>query len=363
VDSRKLDLLFETFFDITSLVRTERGEAALYSRVLDCCRDLLHTDLVMLLRVRNRRLERYTKRGSGAALYRDEITATPALLDWLEREATPFMGPAGEWRLPFPDRLFERHSGSLLCVPLVAKERQLGLLVSMREYVRDAFGPADLKILNVLANQTAIALENADLYERLRREALTDGLTGILNYRSFMRALRSELRRAERYSQTFAFVMADVDHLKKYNESFGHLAGSQVLVQVARLMVRGCRSTDVVGKYGGDEFAIILPQTDAEGACTVSERIRRAIGQHSFQHVQPGDVTCSFGVAVFPRDGGDVFALIRQADDVLFHAKRSGRNVVRTSADLAAAAPRLELAGGAPAAPDAAPPPLRLARR
>ena len=348
MDSVKLDLLFETFFDITSLVRMERGEAALYSRVLDCSRDLLRTDLVMLLRVRSRRLERYAKRGSGAALYRDEIAVTPVLLDWLEREATPFMGPAGEWRLPFPDRLFERQGGSLLCVPLVAKERQLGLLVALREYVREAFSADDLKILTVLANQTAIALENADLYERLRREALTDGLTGILNYRSFMRALRSELRRAQRYSGIFAFVMADVDHLKKYNERFGHLAGSQVLVQVARLLVRGCRSTDIVGKYGGDEFALILPQTDADGAQTVSERIRRVIAQHRFQHLQPGEVTCSFGVAVYPTDGNDVYALIRQADDVLFHAKRSGRNIVRTTADLRADAMAVADAATAP---------------
>jgi len=358
VDTSKLDLLFETFFDITSLARMERGETALYSRVLDCCRDVLCADMVTLLRMRNRRVERYTKRGGVAPMHRDELPRTQVLLDWLEREAAPFVGPAGEWRHPFPEPLVERQGGSLLCAPLVGKESQLGLMVALRDRVREDFGARDLKFLSVIAGQTAIALENVDLYERLRREALTDGLTGILNYRSFMRALRGEHRRAQRYRHVFAFVMADVDHLKDYNERFGHLAGSQVLVQVARLLVRGCRSTDIVGKYGGDEFALVLPQTGLQGARAVSERIRRAIASHAFKHVRPGVLTCSFGVAVFPRDATDVAGLIRHADDVLFAAKHSGRNSVRTSMDLDGddsladqTPPAPPLAPSAPAAP------------
>ncbi len=334
MDSRQLDQLFETFFDITSLTRMERGDAALYSRVLDCCRDLLRADTVMLLRVRNERLERYAKRGSSAAMYRDELSGTDSLLDWLDREATPFIGPAGEWKRPIAEPLFERSVGSLLCAPLVAKETQIGLLVALRDHVPDSFSTEELRLITVLANQTAIALENAELYRRLRREAVTDGLTGILNYRSFMRTLRGELRRARRYQQSFAFVMADVDHLKVYNERFGHLAGSQVLAQVARQLVENCRSTDIVGKYGGDEFALILPSTEVEGASAVAERMRAGIARYAFKHVAPGDVTCSFGIAVYPTDAEDVYGLIRQADSVLFAAKRAGKNTVRTTADV-----------------------------
>jgi diguanylate cyclase (GGDEF)-like protein len=223
------------------------------------------------------------------------------------------------------------------------------MLVALREHAPGGFGAADLKLLTVLASQTAVALENAELYQRLQREALVDGLTGILNYRSFIRALRSELRRALRYHETFAFVMADVDHLKTYNERFGHLAGSQVLVGVAQLLVGSCRGTDVVGKYGGDEFALILPQTDAAGARSVSDRMRLAIERHAFKHVRPGDVTCSFGVAVYPDDAHDAYGLIRQADGVLFAAKRAGKNRVLTTADL------LETAITARAHPDPTP--------
>ena len=334
MDSRELHLLFETFFDITSLARVERGEAALYERILDCTRDLLHADQVMLLRMRQGRVERYVKRGSGATLFLDEVTGSPTLDAWLEREATPFVGEAGTWHPPLPEALLVRGTGSVLAVPMVTKMSQLGMLVAVRENHPGGFGPADLQLLAALGNQTAVALENAELYQRLQQEALVDGLTGILNYRSFLRALRSELRRAQRYGQTFAFVMADVDHLKNYNERFGHLAGSQVLVQVAHLLVGNCRGTDVVGKYGGDEFAVVLPQTDAEGARAVSERMRRAIERHCFRHVHPGDVTCTFGVAVFPADATDVYGIIRRADAVLFAAKRAGKNIVRTTGDL-----------------------------
>lgn len=334
MQSHQLDQLFETFFDITSLTRMERGDATLYSRVLDCCRDLLRADNVMLLRVRDQRLERYSKRGSGAALYRDELPGTDVLIDWLDREAKPFVGPAGEWKRPLEAPLFERSAASLLCVPLIAKETQIGLLVALRERALEPFGVEDLRIITVLANQTAIALENADLYRRLRREAVTDGLTGILNYRSFMRTLRAEVRRARRYQHEFAFIMADVDHLKVYNERFGHLAGSQVLAQVAHELVENCRATDIVGKYGGDEFALILPSTDASGAQALSERMRLAIERHRFKHVEPGEVTCSFGISVYPTDAEDVYGLIRQADAVLFAAKRSGKNTVRTTEDV-----------------------------
>ncbi|MFQ5601411.1 MAG: diguanylate cyclase [Candidatus Krumholzibacteriia bacterium] len=334
VDGEHLDLLFETFFDITSLVRAERGDSALFARVLDCCSEVLRADRAMLLRVRGDCLERYTRCGRGGRLQHDELPGTEGLLDWLEREGRPFVGPAGEWHLPLPQPVFERSAGSLVCAPLVAKESQLGLLLAVRDTLPVGFGSSDLKLLTVLANQTAIALENTALYERLKREAVTDGLTGIHNYRSLMNALRTEFRRARRHDQVFTFVMADVDHLKIYNERFGHLAGSQVLAEVARLLVGNCRSTDIVGKYGGDEFAVILPQTGVPGALAVGERMRAAIERHTFKHVPQGEVTCTFGVAVFPTDATDMRALIRQADRVLFTAKRAGKNVVLSTQDL-----------------------------
>jgi diguanylate cyclase (GGDEF)-like protein len=334
-DSRRLDVLFETFFDITSLVRNGQADTVLYARVLDCCLELLNADRALLVRGVNSNLERYSRRrGERGSLQKHQVPGTQALLRWLEREGQPFVGPAGNWHPPLPQPLLEKHAGTVVCAPLVGMESQLGLLIAMREDEPVGFNSDDLRMLTILANQTAIALENVTLYQRLKQEALFDGLTGIYNYRSLMHALRKEIGRSDRYQQPFAFVMADVDHLKSYNERFGHLAGSEVLAEIARVLVRECRGTDVPGKYGGDEFAIILPQTGDVGAKAVSERIRASIEATSFRHVDSGEVTCSFGVAMYPRDASEMRGLIRRADQVLFEAKHSGKNTVLTTQDV-----------------------------
>jgi diguanylate cyclase (GGDEF)-like protein len=216
----------------------------------------------------------------------------------------------------------------------VAEGAAVGALLAVRLAQPCSFDADDLRLLTVLANQTTVVLENRRLYEQLKQEAVTDGLTGIYNYRSLMRALRHEVQRSARHGNQFVFVMADVDHLKNYNERFGHIAGSQVLAEIASLLLGNCRSTDIVGKYGGDEFGMVLPQTGTPGARALVERMRQAIAAHTFQHLQPGEITCSFGVAAYPQDGQQARDLVRVADAVLFRAKRAGKNTVLTALDV-----------------------------
>ena len=341
LDSRQLDLLFGTFFDITSLLHAGREGADIFERVLDCTCELLDADRCVLLLAHDAKLHRFERVRSARTMNREEVPENPALLTWIAKEAQPFLGGPGEWHPPAVTELLERGDMSLVCAPLVAKESHLGLLLAIRDGLPNGFEPRHLSILTALANQTAIAVENAELYERLMHDAVTDGLTGVFNYKTLMQTLRTELRRAQRYGHSVTFVMADVDYLKRYNDRFGHIAGSEVLARLAELLVANCRNTDIVGKYGGDEFAIILPQTGIEGAMNVAERMRAAIARYKFANVEPGEITCSFGIAAFPEDGREAHELVCAADQVLFQAKRDGKNRLCAThpADPAAASP------------------------
>jgi two-component system, cell cycle response regulator len=168
----------------------------------------------------------------------------------------------------------------------------------------------------------------ADFYKDLSER---DGLTGLLNYRAFQDLLRTELHRAARYERNVSLLMIDVDHFKDLNDAFGHTTGDRVLQQLARLLDESCRDPDHRCRYGGEEFAVIAPETDRTGAMRLAERIRHAIEETKFVHVEStneGHVSVSIGVATCPEDGRTPSQLVEAADRALYCAKRSGRNLV-----------------------------------
>ena len=129
----------------------------------------------------------------------------------------------------------------------------------------------DIHLITVMANQAAIAFENYRLYKKLEVESITDGLTGVYNFRYLIRSIKLEMKRAKRFNYVFSFLMLDVDNLKEYNDRNGHLSGSRALKDIAQKITGSCREIDLVAKYGGDEFALLLPQTDAEGAVRLGD--------------------------------------------------------------------------------------------
>lgn len=162
--------------------------------------------------------------------------------------------------------------------------------------------------------------------EELERVSVTDGLTGLYNRRRLMEVLSDEMRRSQRLKHTFAALMVDVDHFKKYNDSFGHLAGDAVLTRVAAMLRESTREVDFVARYGGEEFLVMLPETAIPEAQEIAERIRRRIAEESF----PGRrMTVSIGVAEFPLHGQTPEQVIAAADEALYEAKREGRDNVR----------------------------------
>lgn len=165
----------------------------------------------------------------------------------------------------------------------------------------------------------------------LKMEAITDGLTGLYNFRYFQRQLELEIRRAQRYLRPLSLVMVDIDHFKHYNDCHGHLQGNVILERIAALLKAYTRETNHVARYGGEEFAILLPETEARIAAKAAVRLRRIIQKEpfQFQDEQPGgNLTASLGVASFPGDASDSEDLVQCADQALYRAKALGRNRV-----------------------------------
>jgi diguanylate cyclase (GGDEF)-like protein len=159
----------------------------------------------------------------------------------------------------------------------------------------------------------------------LEHLSVTDGLTGLYNRRHLMETLNEEVNRAHRHGRGFAVLMADIDHFKQYNDTYGHLAGDKVLVRVAEILREAIRNVDYAARYGGEEFFVMMPETALEGAAEVADRIR---GRLAGQIIAGGRVTISVGVAEFPIHGDTPEALIATADAALYEAKREGRNRV-----------------------------------
>lgn len=181
-----------------------------------------------------------------------------------------------------------------------------------------------LAMVGRFASHAALAFANADLKGEVARMADTDSLTGLANRRSLTKSLAREVARSERTGEPLSLAVLDIDHFKRINDTFGHLAGDEVLRTVAQAMAAHVRDVDIVARYGGEEFAVVLPNCSSEGALTVVERVRAAIASST----DLTKVTASAGVATVAGSGSDGEALMAAADEALYEAKRSGRDKV-----------------------------------
>jgi len=224
---------------------------------------------------------------------------------------------------------------SLLVLPLICADTAIGSFAVAAKRPR-AFGKDKREMLGVIANHVAVSLANAQMYGRMETMATTDGLTGLVNHRTFQERIAEMLARAERSSGKQALLLTDIDHFKKVNDTYGHPVGDEVLRGVAQVVRECVRKVDVAARYGGEEFAIVLESTDKDGARQLAERIRNEVQKQVFQSAQgPFSCTLSLGIAVYPADGSDVKTLIAHADQALYHAKHNGRNRAVAFADLA----------------------------
>ncbi|MDE3118926.1 MAG: diguanylate cyclase, partial [Nitrospirota bacterium] len=259
---------------------------------------------------------------------------------WALRQAR--LHAVGETRAgPFCQHLDRPFPLGYLCVPIMAESETLGLLYvqSGRHAPARAVRPTDLsdsstqRMAQAMAQHIALAIANLKLRAVLRAQAIRDPLTGLFNRRYLTELLELELRRAQRSRYSVGMIMLDIDHFKRVNDTFGHQAGDMLLQEFAALLKTNCRGGDIVARFGGEEFVLVLPAASLADAARRAETLREASGDLQLvrDHRTLGPVTVSLGVAVFPDHGTTGEALIQAADAALYRAKQGGRNRVLTA--------------------------------
>jgi diguanylate cyclase (GGDEF)-like protein len=219
-------------------------------------------------------------------------------------------------------------SRAVLCIPITYGESLIGVL-NIESRSENAFLPQDVLILNTLADLLATALHNAFVFQKLQQQSITDGLTGVKTRRFFWESLSGEWKRASRSGRPFSVVLIDLDKFKEVNDTMGHFEGDLVLARVGRLLEQKSRQSNVVARYGGDEFIVLMPETGPEQAQVLAERLRLWLAGDPM--LSEHKITGSFGVASFPMHGFSIEDIIRVADAGMYVSKRSGGNKVSTA--------------------------------
>lgn len=216
---------------------------------------------------------------------------------------------------------------TLLASPIMVEGRIVGII-----YVNDfkirKFRAEDISLFSLLTIYAGLTVDRVKSLEETRLLSITDGLTGLYNQRYLMEQLKGEIERAQRHGHGAAVIMFDIDAFKSYNDAFGHLDGNKILKIISRLLRKNSRSTDTVGRFGGEEFCVIMPHIDKEGAKIFGERVVREIREYAMPNRK---VTISGGLAMYPADGKSHLSLLKKADKRLYKAKKNGRDQLVTA--------------------------------
>jgi diguanylate cyclase (GGDEF)-like protein len=267
----------------------------------------------------------------------DAIPLESGLAGWVARQrqvvvvdpvaGDPRVDRDAEWPGTLPQ--------SILAMPLVSRGRVIGV-IELADPSRDVLSWRRQGLLHALCSPSAIALDNALLFRRLEERTVTDDLTHLYNARFMENYLRRETKRADRFHRPVALLFIDLDGFKQVNDSHGHMAGSRTLVEVGEILRKNVREVDIVSRWGGDEFAVVLPETGLDGAIAMAERIRRRICEGPYLEGTGIEIaiSASIGVAVWPEHGRTAEALLAAADSAMYRVKDRGKNGVLAATEV-----------------------------
>jgi diguanylate cyclase (GGDEF)-like protein len=272
-------------------------------------------------------------KGSKGRVRKHRVKVGQGIVGWVVQEGLPVVIPDVSLDARFCNKIgrdAERKTKSLICVPIKNKGNVIGVIEVVNKTRKEHFTKEDLNLLMKLVDHAALAIERASLYQKMAELSVTDDLTKLFNTRYLNRTLEIEVSRADRHKSSLALIFMDIDHFKTINDNFGHLVGSKLLVEMGQLLIKGLRTVDIVARYGGDEFVMVLPQTAPAAAILIAERIRKAIERNIFLKKEGYSLrmTASFGVASYPESAKSKEDLLRIADEAMYRVKYQTRNGV-----------------------------------
>lgn len=265
------------------------------------------------------------------------LSSDSPIISWLDKTGNP-LNPEQIDSIPEFKGLWQTEkeqvtgAGIGFLHPIKSRGKLIGILELGHKLGGGPYSHEDLDLVSGIANQAGIIIENAQLYTQATYRATTDELTKLYNHRNFHERLEQEIARGSRFGTTFSLIMLDLDLFKAYNDIYGHLAGDQLLRKIGQAMENSIRAIDLAFRYGGEEFAVILPETRLDDAYRVAERIRKTIESRTSFREMP--VTASLGIASWPNDGVMKEEIISRADSALYRAKQTGRNRTCLSSDV-----------------------------